>query len=338
MAIPICRAAQQACPRTGPGAPPTFADWQMAVLIIIAILARRKSKSAQYRYLWDRRSWLIDLLGLPSFPGRSTYFDRYRRASGLFRAGVIEQARRALGEGLIDAGVVAVDKSLVHARGPMRHQRKGCKRRRSRGTDDEASWGFSDHHGWVYGYSFEVAVTATRGTLVYPLTVSVGTASAAEAKSFPQTVAQLPGETRYVTADRAYDTNANGQAVEYDDQDRPTGRRLVCPLQGRAGKPSVGKMVHHGRRERLRLRRANRLKFFKSRAGRRLYARRLKTVEPFMEWLKGKFELSVCAWHRGLQNNATQIAAAVFAYQLLLRFHSKNGGTNGEVQWILDAI
>ncbi|MCP4250480.1 MAG: hypothetical protein GY778_25840 [bacterium] len=57
-----------------------------------------------------------------------------------------------------------------------------------------------------------------------------------------------------------------------------------------------------------------------------------------MEWLKAKFELSVRAWHRGLQNNATQIAAAVFAYQLLLRFHRKNGGTNGEVQWILDAI
>ncbi|MCP4248826.1 MAG: transposase, partial [bacterium] len=302
MAIPICRAAQRACPRTGPGAPPTFADWQIAVLILIAILARRKSKSAQYRYLWERRSWLIDRLDLPSFPGRSTYFDRYRRAAELFRAGVIEQARRALSEGLIDPEVVAVDKSLVRARGPVRHQRKGRQRRRLRGTDDEASWGFSDHHGWVYGYSFEVAVTATVGSLVYPLTVSVGTAGRAEAKSFPETVAQLPGETRYVTADRGYDTNANGQAVEYDEKDRPTGRRLVCPLQGRAGKPSVGKVVHRGRRERLRQRRAKRLKFFKSRTGRRLYARRLKTVEPFMEWLKAKFELSVRAWHRGLQN------------------------------------
>jgi hypothetical protein len=334
MAIPICQAAQRACPRTGPGAPPTFAEWQIAVLILVAILARRKSKSAQYRYLWERRSWLIDRLGLPSFPGRSTYFDRYRRASALFRAGVVEQARRALREGLIDPEVVAVDKSLVHARGPVRHQRKRRKRRPSRGTDEEASWGFSDHHGWVYGYSFEVAVTATRGSLVFPLTVSVATASRAEAKSFPRTVARLPVEASYVTADRGYDTNANGQAVEYDEKDRPTGRRLVCPLLGRAGKPSVGKTVHRGRRERLRLRRAKRLKFFKSRTGRRLYARRFKTVEPFMEWLKAKFELSDRAWHRGLQNNATQIAAAVFAYQLLLRFHR----TNGEVQWILDAI
>lgn len=338
MAIPICQAAERACPRTGPGAPPTFADWQMAVLILVAILARRKSKSAQYRYLVERRRWLMDLLGLPWFPGRSTYFDRYRRVSDLFRAGVVEQARRAEREGLIDTEIVAVDKSLVPARGPVRHQRKRRKCRRSRGTDDEAGWGYSDHHGWVYGYSFEVAVSATGESVVFPLTASVGPASAAEAKSFPETVSRLPPSVRYVTADRGYDTNANGQAVEYDDADRPTGRRLVCPLQGRAGKPRVGSVRHRGWRERLRLRRATRLTFFESRCGRRIYERRKKTVEPFMEWLKAKFELNDHTWHRGLANNATQITAAIFAYQLLLRFHGKNGGTNGAVQWILDTI
>lgn len=338
MAIPLCKAAERACPRSGRGAPPTYADWQIAILMFVAILARRKSKSAQYRYLFEHRIALSRWLGLEVFPGRTTYFDRYRKAYELFRKGVIEQGHVAIDEGLIDAEVAAVDKSLLPARGRSRHQRKGRKRRRLRGTDDEASWGFSDHHGWVYGYSFEVAVTATPGSIVFPLAVSVGTASHSEARSFPETVRDLPGGTRYVTADAGYDTNANGQAVEYDEQDRPTGRRLVCPLQSRAGKPSVGETVHRGRRERYRQRRAKRLEFLRSPKGRRIYARRKKTVEPFNEWFKAKFDLNTVVWHRGLKNNATQIAAAMFTYQLLVRYHCQNGGKNGEVQWILDAI
>ncbi len=338
MAIPLCKAAERACRRSGPGAPPTYADWQMAILMVVAVLARRKSKSAQYRYLFARRKALVKWLGLRTFPGRTTYFDRYRHAYELFRVGVIEQGRRAMDEGLADPEVTAVDKSLLHARGPSRHQWKRRKRRRLRGTDDEASWGFSEHHGWVYGYSFEVAVTATRDSLVFPLAVSVGTGSESEARSFPRKVRELPPEARYVTADAGYDTNANGQAVEYDTQDQPTGRRLVCPLQSRAGKPSVGKTVHRGERERHRRRRAKRLAFFKSRRGHRIYARRKKTVEPFIEWFKAKFELSARVWHRGIENNATQITVAMFAYQLLVRFHCRNGPTNGAVQWILDTI
>jgi protein-disulfide isomerase len=34
MALPVCRAAQRQCPRTGPGKPPDYPDWQMAVLIM----------------------------------------------------------------------------------------------------------------------------------------------------------------------------------------------------------------------------------------------------------------------------------------------------------------
>ena len=64
----------------------------------------------------------------------------------------------------------------------------------------------------------------------------------------------------------------------------------------------------------------------------------MKTVEPFTEWFKAKFELNERVWHRGLKNNATQIAVAISAYRLLLRYNCKNGCTNGAVQWILDTI
>jgi hypothetical protein len=82
MSVPLVKAADQDRPRAGPGAPPSYPEWQIAVLIIVAVAARRKSKSAQFRYLYVRRKRLMELLGMAAFPVRSTYFSRYRPGSG----------------------------------------------------------------------------------------------------------------------------------------------------------------------------------------------------------------------------------------------------------------
>ena len=113
MAIPICRDAQRQCPRTGPGRPPDFHDWQMAVLIMIAILNKRKSKSAQYRFLSTHRQKLRRWLNLVRFPARSTYFQRYHEGHKLFQVAIKLQGQQAIEEGSVDASVVAVDKSLL---------------------------------------------------------------------------------------------------------------------------------------------------------------------------------------------------------------------------------
>ncbi|MBN1395915.1 MAG: hypothetical protein JW959_12910 [Pirellulales bacterium] len=71
---------------------------------------------------------------------------------------------------------------------------------------------------------------------------------------------------------------------------------------------------------------------------RKLYARRGQTIEPFNDWLKLLFELDHRVWHRGLENNRTQLLAAIFAYQLLLRYNYRCGNHNGQAQWILDTL
>ena len=119
MAIPLCQAAEYLCPRTGPGHPPEFPDWWMASLIMVAMLQKKKTKSARYRYLKEHNRQLRGLLGGKRFPARSTYFDRYRRAYTLFEAAIRLQGREALTEGLADADTVAVDKSLLGARCPV---------------------------------------------------------------------------------------------------------------------------------------------------------------------------------------------------------------------------
>ena len=125
MAIPLCKEAQRQCPRTGPGKLPTIPDWVLAVLIMVAVLKRRKSKSAPYRFLDNQRRELRKWLGIPikQFPARSTYFDRYRRAHRLFEEAIRLQGVLAIEEGLADPTIVAVDKSMIAALGPLWHKK-----------------------------------------------------------------------------------------------------------------------------------------------------------------------------------------------------------------------
>lgn len=339
MAVPLCQRAERECPRTGPGRKPEIPDWVLAVLIMVAMLKRKKSKSSQYRYLDEHCGELKKLLGTCRLPARSTYFDRYRRAYRLFKYAIKLQGEKAIDEGVADAKDVAADKSLIAARGPLWHKRDRKKKRIPkglRGVDCDSDWGCSKHDGWVQGYSFEVVVSATKNSTVFPLLASADTASAKETRTFNEKIADLPESTKNVTADSGYDSNSLGEQIEWTEQGRRTGRRFVCPENKRSTKQPQNKKIQP--RDESHRRRLARRTFYKSRRGKTIYRRRSQTVEPFNEWFKALFELDHRVWHRGLRNNQTQLLAAVFTYQLLVRYNHRRGNENGQVRWILDKL
>jgi hypothetical protein len=340
MAVPLCQRAERACPRTGPGRKPEIPDWVMAVLIMIAVLKRKKSKNSQHRFLKVHRRELEDWLGTSKFPSRSTYFDRYHRAHQLFEQAIQLQGEMAIAEGVTDATTAAVDKSLIAARGPLWH---ASDRKRNRipkglqGVDQDSDWGCSQHDGWVQGYSFEVVVSAAKNTTVFPLLASAGTASAKETQTFDGKIDDLPEEIKNVAADSGYDSNHLAERIEWTAKRKRTGRRFVCPENKRGSKPKSRQKTVQPRDESHRLRLARR-KFYKSPRGRAIYRRRGQTIEPFNEWFKSLFELEDRVWHRGLENNQTQLLAALFAYQLLVRFNHRCGRKSGRVRWLLDML
>ena len=340
MAVPLCQRAERECPRTGPGRKPDIPDWVMAVLIMVAVLKRKKSKSAQYRFLKEHRRELKDWLGTSKFPARSTYFDRYRRAHQLFEHAIKLQGQVAIKEGVADAMNVAADKSLIAARGPLWH---ASDRKRNRipkglhGVDQDSDWGCSQHDGWVQGYSFEVVVSATKNTTVFPLLASASTASAKETQTFDAKIDDLPESTQNVAADSGYDSNHLAERIEWTGEGKRAGRRFLCPENKRGSKARSRQKTVQPRDESHRRRLARR-KFYKSRRGRTIYRRRGQTVEPFNEWFKSLFELEDRVWHRGLENNQTQLLAALFAYQLLVRYNHRLGKENGQVRWLLDML
>jgi len=334
LAIPLCQQAEERCPRTGPGRPPVTPDWVLTVLILISVLKHRKSKRAQYRYLRSHRHEILAALGVRCWPGRSTYFARYRRAWKLYEVAIQITGELAVSRNLTRARCVAVDQSVMNARGG-KWNRRG---RVPKGVDAEATWAYSSLHDWTFGYSFEVVVTAEKTGAVWPLLASADPASAQPGATFPDKISRLLPTTRYVLADSAYDSNDLADAVEYGLDNRRTGRRLLCPYPKRRRGTTTGAHKETRKRQQRRLRRRARYQFFKRRFAQRLFRRRAAKVEPFNDWLKTRFDLHDRVWHYGLDNNRTQILAAIFAYQLLLLYNHAQGNSNGQIQWILDTL
>lgn len=335
-AVPLCREAERLDPRRGPGRKPTVPDWVLAVLIMTATAKRRKTKSAQYRFLREHRVRLCRWMDCERFPGRTQYFDRFRRAYRLLQTAVELQARCALDCGWTDARAAAVDKSLVPTRGKHWHRRDRIGGRVRSGVDVEAAWTYSEYHGWLEGYGYEVVVSAGKCGPVWPLCASVEPANVREHRTFPAKIERLPPQVRYVLADAGYDANDLAEAVE---RSASAGgpRKFVCPLQPPRRK-ARRRWRETRRRQARRLHRDRRREWMSRPFARRLYARRGVTVEPFNEWFKTLFEFHDRAWHRGLDNNRTQILAALFTYQLLLAQNQRQGRNNAQVAYLLDGL
>jgi hypothetical protein len=311
----------------------------MAVLIMVAVLSKRKAKRAQHRFLQQHRDDLLAWMGIDRFPARSTYCDRYRRAYELFFHAIRLQTEKEVRQGRVDATTVAIDKSLVPSRGPRwgrHHQNRG---RLPRGADSEATWTYSKYHGWIQGYAYEVVVTAGKRSPFWPVSASVEPASSQASDPAAEKLARLPVLTRNALADSGYDRDALGEIVEWDSRGHRTGRRFLCPEINRRGDRQAAVDRRNSRqRSQHQARRRVRREFLESPRGRRLYARRGCSIEPFNEWFKNLFDLHACVWHRHLDNNRTQMLAALFTYQILLRYNRRVGRPNSRVQWILESL
>lgn len=338
LAIRVCQQAEKTCPRAGRGRKPVIPDWVVGTLIVLAVAARRKTKSAQFRYCWAHADEL-KALGVWPLPKRSTFFDRYLRAWRLLQAAIAWEGKLAEKQGWADVESVSADKSLIAAQGPPAHRRHGrpC---RVRGADLEAGWGKSEHDGWVYGYGYEVVVSAGKRGPIWPLLASVEPANRHETQMIREKLPQLPRRTKAVLADKAYDADDLTEAIEWTTEGRRTGRRFVCPLIQRFNARRIPKegWKRTRRRQTRQAHRQARAAFWSSPIGQRLYARRRVTAEPFNAWLKERFQLQQHVWHRRLNNNRTQILAAITSYQLILHLNRIHRHSPGAITWLIDAL
>jgi hypothetical protein len=341
MAMPILKKAEARRPRLGRGAKPTIPDWLLGLMIFAAIAKQKKSKSAMYRYLSDTqtRKLFLQLTGQKQFPARSTFFDRYRRAHVLFEEAIKVQGELAIKDGIVDLEHLAIDKSNIKSKGRPYHKsdRNAGKRPKGKGIDFEAGWGYSKLHNWTYGYSFEVVVSCGKGKQTFPLLASADSANTSELRTAMKKIKHLPKKMKTLSADAGYDSNELAERIMYDENGKPTGRRFLCPGNPRNKRP-IEKGSHQSAKQiHSRKLREQRLKDLKSKTNQRIYQQRSRKIEPFNSWFKELFGLDK-VWHRGLANNQTQLLAAIFCYQLLVRWNYRKMKKNARVKSILDKL
>jgi hypothetical protein len=328
-----CQRAMAGNCRTGRGRKPVVPDWVIATMIVVAVMHRKKTRLAQLAFWQARAEQFSAWFPGQRLLGRSQFYQRARDVAQLLDTALRCLGTQAVRRGWADAEVVALDKSLIAARGRKRH---GRARQVKAGVDGDATWSYSEHDQWTFGYAYEVAVSAGKRGILWPLLASFDTASRSEQKSCLSKIEQLPPQTRYVLADAGYDSNAVGERVERSC----VGRRFLCPEIPR---PQVGKPRQPGSRETRvrqahRRRRDARRRFTQSPRGRRLYRRRRVTVEPFNSRFKQIFDLHDRVWHWGLENNRVTILAAIVAYQVVLTYNHQKHQRHARIQHLLNRL
>ena len=108
---------------------------------------------------------------------------------------------------LVDPYIVAIDSTLLKARGHLWHKSSMIKGVIPRsGIDIDARWGFSHTKGWIFGYKLHI--TSSTGSLIVPLSADFTQADVQDNQIYPAITcsSSLPQGVRYMAAaDSGYD-------------------------------------------------------------------------------------------------------------------------------------
>jgi hypothetical protein len=163
-------------------------DYETKSLILfftIMMIRRVKACQAQWRWL-NKHPEEARMLGLEEIPVRTTLSRRFKALYPTLQGFIAYLGEWA--EALsprFDSRVVVEDASLFKAHGPVWHQsdrQAGYIPEKLRNLDQDASWGKSAYHGWVYGYSLHLSCNRAG----FPKLVQVETASLDESIVFEQ--------------------------------------------------------------------------------------------------------------------------------------------------------
>jgi len=163
-------------------------DYETKVLIVfftIMMIRRIKAFQAQWRWL-EQHPEEAKMLGLEEIPVRTTLSRRFKALYPTLQAFIayLSQWAEALAPEF-DSRVLVEDASLFKAHGPVWHQsdrQEGRVPEKLRNLDQDASWGKSAYHGWVYGYSLHLSCNRAG----FPKLVQVETASLDESAVLEQ--------------------------------------------------------------------------------------------------------------------------------------------------------
>ena len=252
-------------------------------------------------YPYNRR--IMKACGLTSLPDRRTFDRRLSTISADIKERIATMASLFVKEKLVDPYIIAIDSTLLRAKGHLWHKSSMIKGLVPRsGIDTDARWGFSHTKQWIFGYKLHI--TSSTGSLIIPLSADFTQADVQDNQRYPAITSSLPNKVRYMAADSGYDDHKLYKL----STDR--GFELVCP---------ISEIYNHTSSDRLQL-----INFYDSELGQAIYSWRSISVEPLIEHIKDVFKIDPLPV-RGYQKAAAIVLLSVLIYQIMVYYNCITG-------------
>lgn len=242
-------------------------------------------------------------------PCRRTFDRRLRTVSIDIKERITTMGCLFVSEGLVNPYIIAIDSTLIKAKGHVWHKssmEKGIVPRS--GIDTNAKWGFSHTKGWIFGYKLHMV--SSTGSITVPLSVDITTANVYDNQVYPGLISRLPSITikkiHYMTADPGYDDQ------NLYDLSMDLGFQLVCPVHRYRSTPQ----------ERINL-----IDFYESALGQVIYSKRSTSIEPLIEHIKSVFRIDPLPV-RGYDEACAIVLSSVLLYQILVYYNCKTENEN----------
>jgi hypothetical protein len=287
------------------GRPYVYSPTVILRCFIVRLWFRLDSNNALHEFLeldYPYNKKIMKRCGLTQIPDRRTFDRRLKTISIDIKERIAIMTRLFVCEKMIDPYIVAIDSTLLKAKGHIWHKSSMNKSIVPRsGIDTDARWGFSHTKGWLFGYKLHL-ISSTGSTIV-PLAADFTTANVQDNQLYnPMTASSLfTEETYFMIGDSGYDDQ------KLYDLSINRGFELVCPVQ----------RYEHTPADRLEL-----VQFYESELGQAIYSWRNKSIEPLIEHIKSVFRIDPLPV-RGYQNAAGIVLLSVLLYQILVYYNYK---------------
>jgi hypothetical protein len=288
------------------GRPYVYSPTVILRCFIVRLWFRLDSNNALHEFLemdYPYNKKVMKRCGLTQIPDRRTFDRRLKTISIDIKERIAVMTRMFVSEKMIDPYIVAIDSTLLKAKGHVWHKssmNKGIVPRS--GIDTDARWGFSHTKGWIFGYKLHL-ISSTGSTIV-PLAADFTTANVQDNQLYNPMTASFSlftEETYFMIGDSGYDDQ------KLYDLSINRGFELVCPVQRYVNTST----------KRLHL-----IEFYESELGQAIYSWRSKSIEPLIEHIKSVFRIDPLPV-RGYQNAAGIVLLSVLLYQILVYYNYK---------------
>jgi len=119
-----------------------------------------------------------------SLPCRRTFDRRLKTISTDIKERITIMGSLFVSEGIVKPYIIAIDSTLIKARGKLWHKssmNKGIVPRS--GIDTDARWGYSHTKDWIFGY--KLYLISSTDSIVVPLSVDFTTANVYDNQVYP---------------------------------------------------------------------------------------------------------------------------------------------------------